>query len=75
MQEDFDIKLALRVTDKIFSHGTRQGDNYQFAGFTAWTDFDGYTITLSDENVKLNIYFHNKYEFDSDKGKRTGRVY
>jgi hypothetical protein len=28
------------------------------------TDFDGYTISLSDAQVRLDIFFHNKYKFD-----------
>ena len=64
MEEHFDINQALRAFNKIVTHGVEDNDNYNYQGITAWSDFDGYTLQLSDEDVSLSIYFHNKYEFD-----------
>ncbi len=72
MEEHFDIGLALRVFDKIISHGVKTEDRYVYQNVTAWNDVDGYTVQLSDEQVTLSIYFHNRYEFDYESSKQLG---
>lgn len=69
MEEDFDIKLALRVFANIQSFGDKRDDTYYYQGLTGWSDLDGYTVEISDGEVKLSIYFHNQYEFKYDNGK------
>ena len=70
MEKRFDINQALRVYDKIVSNGVKEQDKYLFKGITAYNDFDGYTVQLSDGNVTLSLYFHSKYEFDYKNPKQ-----
>lgn len=68
MKNEIDIHRALRVFNKVATLGEKQSDNiqsvYRLCGLNALTDFDGYTISLSDAQVRLDIFFHNKYKFD-----------
>ncbi len=66
MEEHFDINQALRVFDKIVTNGIKHEDKHSYQGMTAWSDVDGYTVQLSDDEVSVSIYFHNRYEFDYD---------
>ena len=69
MEDQFNINQALRVYDKVVTHGIKRGDKSYFQDISAWSDFDGYTIQLSYEQVTLSIYFHNKYEFEYGHSK------
>ena len=68
MKNEIDIHRALRVFNKVTTLGDKQSDStesvYRLCGLNAVTDFDGYTISLSDVQVRLDIFFHNKYKFD-----------
>ncbi|MCT7940672.1 DUF3081 domain-containing protein [Shewanella holmiensis] len=68
MKNEIDIHRALRVFNKVATLGEKQSDNiqsvYRLCGLNALTDFDGYTISLSDAQVRLDIFFHKKYKFD-----------
>ncbi|WP_434928296.1 DUF3081 family protein [Shewanella sp. HL-SH8] len=68
MKNEIDIHRALRVFNKVTQYGEKTSDTaesvYHLCGINALTGFDGYTITLSDVQVKLDIFFHNKYQFD-----------
>ncbi len=64
MKNELDSKFVLRVFDKIRNHGTKQDDAYFLEGVTARTDFDGYTLYLSDALVSLSFGFHNQYHID-----------
>ena len=65
MKNEIDIHRALRVFNKVTTLGDKQSDStesvYHLCGLNALTDFDGYTISLSDAQVRLDIFFHNKY--------------
>lgn len=63
MNDKLNIKKALRVFDKVLTQGKRIEDRYQLNGITAYTDFDGYTATLCNDYVRLDIFFHNKINF------------
>lgn len=69
MSEKVDIKKSLRVFNQIVTKGRRAGDEYLLNGLVAFTDFDGYTVTIKNDYVRLDIFFHNKiaFEFSSDK--------
>ncbi len=69
MEEHFDINQALRVFDKIVTNGDKHEDKYTYQGITAWSDTDGYTVQLSDDEVSVSIYFHNRYEFNYDNSR------
>ena len=63
MDEKVDIKRALRAFQIITSNGIKNEDGFQLSGLTAFTDFDGYTVTIKNDYVRLDILFHNKMSF------------
>ncbi len=71
MLEKVNIKQALRAYQIIVSNGVRGEEGHRFNGLTAFTDFDGYTVTIKNDYVRLDILFHNKIVFDfiNDKEK------
>jgi hypothetical protein len=69
MNEKVNIKKTLRAFNRITTEGQRNGNEYTLNGLTAHTDFDGYTITIRNDYVRLDIFFHNKFSFDYTSGK------
>ncbi len=59
-----DVRQALRVFDKIQRYGQQRENEKQLFGVFASTGFDGYTVTLRDANVELNVLFHNKFNIE-----------
>ncbi|GGB52443.1 DUF3081 domain-containing protein [Shewanella inventionis] len=76
MKNEIDIHRALKVFNKVTQYGEKRtaksddtqksvfGNDYYLCGITAQTDHDGYTIVLSDTQVSLTVFFHNKYQFE-----------
>lgn len=64
MSSDIDIRQALRAFQTITENGEKREGEYHLSGLRAFTDFDGYTATICNDSVRLDIYFHNKYLFD-----------
>lgn len=64
MKNELDSKFLLQVFDKIRQHGTKDGENYQLNGITAFTDLEGYNVFVEDAKTKLQFGFHNQYHFD-----------
>ncbi|MCP4598575.1 DUF3081 family protein [Neptuniibacter sp.] len=65
-----DVMRTLSVFHCILDHGEKLGDgHYIYSGIQAKHDQEGYTLTLLDSQVKLNLFFHNK--FQADFAKRT----
>jgi len=57
-----DVMKTLSVFNCILDKGDKLADgHYLYSGIQAKHDAEGYTLTLFDSEVKLNIYFHNKY--------------
>ena len=67
MRNEIDSKFVLAVFEKIRLHGKQEDDKYFLEGIFASTDFDGYTLYLSDALVNLSFGFHNQYHFDYDQ--------
>ncbi|UPW19723.1 DUF3081 domain-containing protein [Agarivorans sp. TSD2052] len=63
MQRIVDVSLVLRVYEKITRLGTKHSDGYLYEGLNANSDWDGYTITVSNQQLGLSIFFHNNYQF------------
>ncbi|MCL1114564.1 MULTISPECIES: DUF3081 domain-containing protein [Shewanella] len=76
MKNEIDIHRALKVFNKVTQYGEKRmtantdakasvfGSDYYLCGISAQTDHDGYTIVLSDAQVSLTVFFHNKYQFE-----------
>ena len=64
MKNEIDSKLILTVFDKIRQKGQQTEEGHLLDGVKASTDFDGYTLYLSDALVSLSFGFHNQYHFE-----------
>ena len=69
MNKEVDVRKALRVFQKITEEGVKSGDHYTMNGLKALTDFDGYTATICNDYVTLDIFFHNKFSFNYTNAK------
>ena len=56
-----DVKMALRVFDKITTHGQKLDQEYRLGDVIASTSYDGYTVSLRDDNVDLDVMFHQTH--------------
>ncbi|UTW44283.1 DUF3081 family protein [bacterium SCSIO 12696] len=69
MSGEIDIRVALRAFNKITTDGDRIDDKYHLNGLTAYTDFDGYTVSIQNDFVSLTVFFHNKFSFKYTNNK------
>ncbi|AEE24528.1 MULTISPECIES: DUF3081 domain-containing protein [Paraglaciecola] len=67
MKNEMDSKFILSIFEKIRENGEKKGEGYFLGGITAFSDYDGYTIFMEDQLVKLRFGFHNQYHFDYEK--------
>ncbi|MCC2605850.1 DUF3081 domain-containing protein [Planctobacterium marinum] len=75
MKNEIDSKLILAVFEKIRLHGEQSEEGYLLDGVRANTDFDGYTLYLSDALVSLSFGFHNQYHFDYESPEHFEQFY
>lgn len=70
-----EVDLALRAYQTVVDRGERQGDGYEFEGLTASTDFDGYTVQLTDGTTTLRIFFHNRFSVEPKSARLIKRFW
>jgi hypothetical protein len=58
--ERLDYARGLRAFQRIVDRGTRRDGAYCLGALRAWTDHDGYGITLSDGVVEARLLFHGR---------------
>lgn len=75
MKNEIDSKFVLSVFEKIRQHGEQTEEGHRLEGIKASTDFDGYTLFLSDALVSLSFGFHNQYHFDYDSQEQYDQFY
>ncbi|WP_226648001.1 DUF3081 family protein [Microbulbifer variabilis] len=63
-ESKIDVKQALRVFDRVTREGQKEADGWHYQGLTVSTDFDGYTVFINSDKVKLTVFFHNKFSVD-----------
>ncbi|OAN11407.1 hypothetical protein A3K86_20905 [Photobacterium jeanii] len=64
MKNNVDVRTLLSVCEKIKSVGHNLDDHgCQLEDVKYHESYDGYSITLTDDNVSLDINFHNTYHF------------
>lgn len=73
LERKIDARVALLAYQKIVEKGERDGDITRLGDLTARSDFDGYTIILSDGTVTARVLFHNKVAIDTPNGKALER--
>lgn len=64
MSSVINIRQALRVYEKVTEQGERIDGEYHYRGLVASAGYDGYTVTLRNDYVTLDIFFHNKFHFE-----------
>ncbi len=64
MTDQFDVRQGFRVYHKVVTNGEADQGAHVLQGIHASSDFDGYTLHLSDQEVDLYIYFHNSYKLE-----------
>lgn len=67
MRNDLDTKQLLHGYNVICTHGSKNEQYFLLNGIKAWSDFDGYSVYLSNGPVTLSIYFHGKYHAEYQK--------
>lgn len=70
MSKVIDVKLALRVFEKITSKGIKDGYEYTLDGLVAAQSYDGYTASIYNDYVRLDLLFHNKIKFSADNARQ-----
>jgi hypothetical protein len=68
-ERKIDVRLALRAYQNVLELGTRDAEGHHLDGLTATSDFDGYTVTLSDRAVTIRLLFHSRVAIDAPSGK------
>ena len=68
-----DVAVALRAYQSVLNYGERDGDCYRYEGLRASTDFDGYTITLTDGTITLRVFFHSRFSIEPQQGRAVDR--
>lgn len=69
MERKVDVRQALRAYQKIVEHGEGSGERHHLGELVAESDFDGYTISLSDGRVTVRILFHSRVDIDAPSGQ------
>jgi len=59
-----DLKTCLSIFDHVLGKGKKIEGGYEYKGFKAWHDFDGYYCYLYHDKVTLTMMFHGKYDLD-----------
>ncbi|TRY30841.1 DUF3081 domain-containing protein [Aliiglaciecola sp. M165] len=67
MKNELDSRFILSVFEKIKEHGEVVEGGHMLENIKAYTDHDGYTLYLEDNQVTLRFGFHNQYHFDYEK--------
>ena len=70
MDKKLDKQQALRAYAKIAEYCEQTNSGHYLLGVHAESDFDGYSLTLRDKHVTLNLHFHNTYAFEFECTKK-----
>ncbi|WP_051201928.1 DUF3081 family protein [Ferrimonas senticii] len=73
MNERIDVSPALRAVQMVMERGYEVDGGREYLGFFAEGDWDDYNISLSHDNVRLDIGFHNTYRLVSPNDAATQR--
>lgn len=73
METELNNKVVLEVFDKIRRFGTPTEDGHRLDGIIASSDFDGYSVFLSDGIVTLQLNFHQSFDFDYENERQKSQ--
>jgi hypothetical protein len=68
-ERKIDVRLALRAYQNVLQHGVQDADGHHLEGLTASSDFDGYTVSLSDRVVTIRLLFHSRIAIEAPSGR------
>lgn len=63
MKNSVDVRTLLSVYEKVKTQGQHFENSCQLEDITCTESPDGYYVNLADNNVSLDINFHNTYHF------------
>ena len=59
------VQKALRAYQKVVDLGEKQGDRYCLDGMSVWSEADGYSVSLAEGEVVLQIFFHQRFSLQA----------
>ena len=59
------VAKALRVYQKVVNEGVKDQGQYVWQGLSVGSDLDGYSISLSEGRVSLQIFFHQRFSLEA----------
>tara|TARA_S200000501_G_C20503133_1_gene603540 strand:+ start:36 stop:305 length:270 start_codon:yes stop_codon:yes gene_type:complete len=65
------VAKALRVYQKVVNEGVRDQNQVVWQGLTVGSDWDGYSINLSEGRVNLQIFFHQRFSLEAPNRKEA----
>lgn len=69
-----DTHKALLAANAVIKFGTSTPSGVKWHGINVLSDPDGYTVTLTDDNVELRLLFHNKFQLTA-RNRFTRRAF
>jgi hypothetical protein len=63
MKNSVDVRTLLSVYEKVKTQGQHFENSCKLEDITCTESPDGYCVNLADNNVSLDINFHNTYHF------------
>ncbi|MEM1434420.1 MAG: DUF3081 family protein [Pseudomonadota bacterium] len=73
MNSKLDLVVAYRAYANVLDQGESVDGGYRLHGLTAYTDHDGYTVTLCNGTVSARLMFHSKIQFDTPNSRALQR--
>ena len=73
MDAKIHVATAYRAYRNILAAGEPHDGGRRFEGLSAYTDHDGYGVTLSDDYVSARLSFHNKIRIDAPSSQALRR--
>ncbi|WP_298444007.1 DUF3081 family protein [uncultured Ferrimonas sp.] len=73
MSERIEVTPALQVVQLVLEHGHPVEDGVEYQGFVVDGEWDAHNLSLSRDNVSLDIRFHNAYQLRSPNDAATQR--
>jgi len=73
MKNRIDVRKALRVCDKATRFGERSKGGFEIEGIVVQPHFGCSSVTLSDPQTSVHLYFHNRYLVDTEDSRAMTR--
>ena len=64
---ELDTHLAVQAFQVLRTKGERCAGEFHYGGLKGSVDFDGYTVSLSDDRVSLTVFFKHRFTLKYSK--------